>query len=87
MTWLRGQSREKTAAFWSDYLEGYGEPVSVPGSKSKTTEGVYTPSHLQFSLKPETVEKLSDLARRLGVTLNTLFTSIWGLLLHRYNAN
>ncbi|MDW6053711.1 amino acid adenylation domain-containing protein [Bacillus paralicheniformis] len=86
MTWLRGQNREKTAAFWSDYLEGYGESVSVPGSKSKTTEGGYTPRHLQYSLKPETVEKLSDLARRLGVTLNTLFTSIWGLLLHRYNA-
>ncbi|XBO87532.1 condensation domain-containing protein [Bacillus licheniformis] len=67
-------------------MNGYGESVSVPGTKSKTTEGVYTPKHLQFSLKPETIEKLSDLARRLGVTLNTLFTSIWGLLLHRYNA-
>lgn len=86
MTWLHSQNREKTAAFWSDYLNGYGESVSVPGTKSKTTEGVYTPKHLQFSLKPETVEKLSDLARRLGVTLNTLFTSMWGLLLHRYNA-
>ncbi|MCY9264016.1 amino acid adenylation domain-containing protein [Bacillus haynesii] len=86
MTWLRSQNREKTAAFWSDYLNGYAESVSVPGTKSNTTEGVYTPKHLQFSLNPETIEKLSDLARRLGVTLNTLFTSIWGLLLHRYNA-
>lgn len=42
-------------------------------------------SIFQFSLESETVQKLTDIARSTGVTLNTLFTSIWGLLLHRYN--
>ncbi|UOY89132.1 non-ribosomal peptide synthetase [Bacillus glycinifermentans] len=85
ITWLLRQKKDKTAAFWSRYLSGYGKAVSVPRTMRMQAEGFYTPGHLQFSLRPETVQKLSDTAQKLGVTLNALFTAMWGLLLQRYN--
>ncbi|QBG56334.1 non-ribosomal peptide synthetase [Bacillus amyloliquefaciens] len=84
ITWLRNRNKEETSAFWSQYLEDYGETVSVPRMRNKAQNG-YTSEHFQFFLEPETVQKLTDIARGTGVTLNTLFTGIWGLLLHRYN--
>ncbi|MBY8914908.1 amino acid adenylation domain-containing protein [Bacillus sp. YC2] len=85
ITWLRRQNKEETSAFWSRYLSGYGETASVPPAKNTAAENRYTSEHFQFSIEPETVQRLTDLARQSGVTLNTLFMSIWGLLLHRYN--
>ncbi len=83
--WLRSRNKEETSAFWSRRLEDYGEVVSVPQTKNKPAQNGYASEHFQFSLESETVQKLTDIARSTGVTLNTLFTSIWGLLLHRYN--
>lgn len=83
--WLRSRNKEETSAFWSGYLKDYGETVSVPQTKNKPAQNGYTSEHFQFSLEPETVQKLTDIARGIGVTLNTIFTGIWGLLLHRYN--
>ncbi|QPK87040.1 amino acid adenylation domain-containing protein [Bacillus velezensis] len=83
--WLRSRNKEETSAFWSRCLEDYGETVSVPQTKNKTAQNGYASEHFQFSLEPETVQKLTDIARGIGVTLNTIFTGIWGLLLHRYN--
>lgn len=83
--WLRSRNKEETSAFWSRCLEDYGDVVSVPQTKNKPAQNGYASEHFQFFLESETVQKLTDIARSTGVTLNTLFTSIWGLLLHRYN--
>ncbi|MCY8027883.1 amino acid adenylation domain-containing protein [Bacillus sonorensis] len=84
--WLGEQNKEETAAYWSDYLREYGNTASIPGIKSSSADGHYEAAHIRFALEPEIVEKLTAVAKKCGVTLNTLFMTIWGILLHRYNA-
>ncbi|MCB7153133.1 amino acid adenylation domain-containing protein [Bacillus stercoris] len=84
--WLGEQDQEETAAYWSGYLKEYGNTASIPRIKSRPADRDYEAAQVRFSLAPEMVEKLTAAAQKWGVTLNTLFMSIWGVLLHRYNA-
>lgn len=84
--WLGEQDQEETAAYWSGYLKEYGNTASIPRIKSRPADRDYEAAQIRFSLAPEMVEKLTEAAQKWGVTLNTLFMSIWGVLLHRYNA-
>lgn len=84
--WLGEQDQEETAAYWSEYLKEYGNTASIPRIKRRTADGNYKADQVSFSLAPDMVEKLTEAAQNWGVTLNTLFMSIWGVLLHRYNA-
>ncbi|MFP7234280.1 amino acid adenylation domain-containing protein [Bacillus subtilis] len=84
--WLGEQDQEETAAYWSEYLKEYGNTASIPRIKDRPADGDYKAAQVSFSLAPEMVEKLTEAAKNWGVTLNTLFMSMWGVLLHRYNA-
>ncbi|MCY7976060.1 non-ribosomal peptide synthetase [Bacillus inaquosorum] len=84
--WLGEQDQEETAAYWSGYLKEYGNTASIPRINPRPADGDYKADQISFSLAPEMVEKLTEAAQNWGVTLNTLFMSIWGVLLHRYNA-
>ncbi|MGG1245361.1 amino acid adenylation domain-containing protein [Bacillus cabrialesii] len=84
--WLGEQDQEETAAYWSGYLKEYGNTASIPRIKRCPANGDYKAAQISFSLAPEMVKKLTEAAQNWGVTLNTLFMSIWGVLLHRYNA-
>lgn len=67
-------------------MKEYGNTASIPRIKRRTADGNYKADQVSFSLAPDMVEKLTEAAQNWGVTLNTLFMSIWGVLLHRYNA-
>ncbi|MEC2066182.1 non-ribosomal peptide synthetase [Bacillus inaquosorum] len=84
--WLGEQDQEETAAYWSGYLKEYGNTASIPRINPRPSDGDYKADQISFSLAPEMVEKLTEAAQNWGVTLNTLFMSMWGVLLHRYNA-
>lgn len=84
--WLGEQDQEETAAYWSEYLKEYGNTASIPRINPRPVDGDYKADQISFSLAPEMVEKLTEAAQNWGVTLNTLFMSMWGVLLHRYNA-
>ncbi|MCY8981666.1 fengycin non-ribosomal peptide synthetase FenD [Bacillus halotolerans] len=83
--WLGEQDKEETAAYWRDYLQEYGNTASIPKLKSRSANGEYEAANIRFSLEPAIVQKLTAAAQNWGVTLNTLFMSLWGVLLHRYN--
>ncbi|MCY8264769.1 non-ribosomal peptide synthetase [Bacillus inaquosorum] len=84
--WLGEQDQEETAAYWSEYLKEYGNTATIPRINPRPADGDYKADQISFSLAPEMVEKLTEAAQNWGVTLNTLFMSMWGVLLHRYNA-
>ncbi|MCY9107205.1 amino acid adenylation domain-containing protein [Bacillus atrophaeus] len=84
--WLGEQDKEETGVYWDGYLSDYGQTASIPLTNNRRKDGVYVSEQIHFSLDPSSVEKLTALSRSLGVTLNTLFMSIWGVMLHRYNA-
>lgn len=81
---LQAQDQEAHLAFWRDYLAGH-QMAPLPRLTAGPPEaGGPERLHLDFSLPPGLTRDLEDLARRQRVTLATLLTAAWGLLLQRY---
>ncbi|MBT2380628.1 amino acid adenylation domain-containing protein [Streptomyces sp. ISL-111] len=82
LAWLARQDREGAVAAWKDALEGLDEPTllaAMPDDRSTTV----LPSKVGVHLAPETTRRLTERARELGITLNTVVQAAWGLVLSR----
>ena len=81
LEWLAEQDLEGDRTAWNAALAGLSEPTLVaPG----IAEGhAVLPERVTEHLSPELGEAVGALARRTGVTVNTVIQSAWGLLLSR----
>ncbi|MBB4914972.1 non-ribosomal peptide synthetase [Streptosporangium saharense] len=79
LVWVDRQDREAARRAWTEALAGFEEPTLVaPG------QGVpELPRRLRTELPAETTDRLVRLARRHGVTVNTVVQAVWGVLLTR----
>ncbi|MCO8273927.1 amino acid adenylation domain-containing protein [Actinoplanes sp. TRM 88003] len=78
LEWHREQDRGAASDAWRTALAGLPGPTLVAaGAEAGEQADVRQP------LPPEAVERLGALARRLGVTVNTVVQAAWGLLLAR----
>jgi amino acid adenylation domain-containing protein len=85
--WLEEQDRERSKAFWKDYLEGYEKKITIPGSREiDTGKTGYDNQSLSILLGTERTGRLNHLAIKYQVSLNTLIQAVWGILLAKYNA-
>ncbi|MDM8550508.1 amino acid adenylation domain-containing protein [Desulfobacterales bacterium HSG2] len=83
--WLNQQNREASKIYWTRYLSEYEETASLPAYTSTATGTPgYQLKEMSFTLPGETSESLRSLIRQ-GVTLSTVFQTIWSILLSRYN--
>ena len=98
--WIRMQeqdNKEEQKRFWSDYLltdagmdtgtdtgTGVNKQEKFPGKRRKTRDVRHTGQY-RLALPGELNDRLSSFAKQHKVTLSSLFTSAWGLLLQRYN--
>jgi amino acid adenylation domain-containing protein len=83
--WLEKQNQEKAAAFWKDYLAGYETGVFPPGYRPDSSPGPYARQEYDFELDAATTQRLVNLAKVNHITFNTVFQTLWGLLLQRCN--
>ncbi|MFE0515079.1 amino acid adenylation domain-containing protein, partial [Streptomyces sp. NPDC058964] len=81
LAWLTAQDREAARAAWARALAGLDGPTLVAPQIADRAPDL--PGHLSAALSEEDTERLTGLARRQGVTLNTLVQVAWGLLLSR----
>ena len=81
LEWLAEQDLEGDRTAWNAALAGLSEPTLVaPG----IAEGqAVLPERVTEHLDPSLGEAVGALARRTGVTVNTVIQSAWGLLLSR----
>ncbi|MET8974171.1 amino acid adenylation domain-containing protein [Streptomyces sp. NPDC004539] len=79
LQWLSSQSRTAAEQAWREALDGVTEPTRL----APPTPGAGQLAQARIELSEETGTALTAAARRLGVTLNTLVQSAWGLLLGR----
>ena len=87
--WLQRQDMAKAEAYWRDTLKGYegppplgvGRPQDGPSHHSSGGAEVRAK---EISLRRETFEALRLVARRNGLTPNTIIQGAWALLLSRY---
>ncbi|MBF9133811.1 amino acid adenylation domain-containing protein, partial [Plantactinospora sp. S1510] len=78
LDWIAAQDAERAGRAWRDALAGLDEPTLVaPGA----TLAPVVPERRRTRLPTVLGERLRGLARRHGLTLNTVLSAAWGLVL------
>ncbi|NLV81180.1 MAG: amino acid adenylation domain-containing protein, partial [Rhodococcus sp.] len=82
LAWIAEQDRARSLDAWAEALAGIDEPVLLASSMSGT-EYTALSEHLDTALDTDLTGRLTALAGRLGVTMNTIVQSAWSILLAR----
>lgn len=91
IAWLRQQDRAKGNEFWRENLRGFVAPTplivgGIAGNRvtdSAMSMAIYAEE--TFRLSAEVTSALQSLARRQGLTLNSVLQGAWAILLSRYS--
>jgi len=85
IAWLRRQDPQAAERFWRDYLAGFATltPISIARSSVSDQEATYRLTQTHWTTG--STAALRDLARRHGLTLNTIVQGAWALLLGFYS--
>ncbi|MEU9607411.1 amino acid adenylation domain-containing protein [Streptomyces sp. NPDC048057] len=78
LAWLAEQDRDESARVWRRTLGDVRPTLVAPEGLRRSSAW---PAQLGRELSEQQVTALTELAARLGVTVNTLFQVCWGLLL------
>ncbi|WP_432973710.1 amino acid adenylation domain-containing protein [Dactylosporangium sp. CA-233914] len=79
LAWLAGRDADTSLRAWSAALDGLDEPTLVAGPAAARPDGL--PDRVEGALGVEAWTGVSALARREGVTPNTVVQVAWALLL------
>ncbi|GAA2477041.1 amino acid adenylation domain-containing protein [Streptomyces longisporus] len=82
LEWLGRRDRGAAEAAWRDALDGLTEPTRLAAT-ARDGRGSGALAESRAELSAEAQSALTDLARRLGVTANTLVRTAWAILLSR----
>ncbi|GGZ25562.1 amino acid adenylation domain-containing protein [Streptomyces poonensis] len=81
LAWLRQQDKDAATEAWRAALDGVDSAtLLVPDADPSTA---VPPQDLVGEVPEDLTRRLGDVARRLGVTLNTVVQGAWGVLLGR----
>ncbi|MGW2348910.1 non-ribosomal peptide synthase/polyketide synthase [Actinacidiphila glaucinigra] len=81
LRWLAGQDTAASAAAWAAALEGLEEPTHLVPADANRAPAV--PRTHTVEADEELTRALGALARRRGLTVNTLVQAAWGVVLSR----
>jgi len=85
INWLENQDKQQAAEYWQEYSQGYEQITDLPYLHPTRTTATYQAEEYTFSLGKKRTGELASLARQNQVTLSTLFHSLWGVILQKYN--
>ncbi|MBN1294251.1 MAG: amino acid adenylation domain-containing protein, partial [Candidatus Latescibacteria bacterium] len=82
--YLSGLNTDEGLSYWKSALEGY-EPGRETSWMKRTqlTEGQFDLNRETFTLSGERLNRLRSMAAELGITLNTVFQTLWGTVISR----
>ncbi|HEX9939788.1 MAG TPA: amino acid adenylation domain-containing protein, partial [Longimicrobium sp.] len=84
VAWLARQDQGAAEAFWRGALDGVA-PATLPGARRAERGGQPAAfGETWRTMDADEAAAVQALARRSGLTLNTVFAGAWGLLLSRY---
>lgn len=84
--WIENRTRTRSGDYWQEYLEGYREKAALPKNKNKANKDECKNQEMCIRLNDLDTQRLSRLAARAQVTVNSVVQAVWGLLLARYNS-
>ena len=79
LAWLNRQDKERTLSAWAAELRGVDEPTLVAPADPGRAPGM--PENVTVQLPEDLTRSLGELARRHGLTLNTVVQGAWALVL------
>jgi len=86
--WLEKQDREKGLTYWKEYLKDYEQQARLPGASTTTQpseDNNYRFGEYCFLIEEALTTDLNKIAVKNQVTINTVFQTLWGVLLQVYN--
>ncbi|HDX9649186.1 TPA: amino acid adenylation domain-containing protein, partial [Bacillus cereus] len=83
--WLEEQDKEEGKSYWEQYLDGYEEKAQIPKLQITKNNSEYLRREKVIEFSNELTNRITQLANRNSVTFNTVFQSIWGIILAKYN--
>lgn len=83
--WLEEQDKEEGKSYWKQYLDGYEEKVQIPKLNINENNVEYLRREKVIEFSSELTKQITQLANRNSVTFNTVFQTIWGIILAKYN--
>lgn len=86
ISYILSQPEDKAKSFWQIYLKNFSEPSVLAVKKMTPVSEMnkFSMQRKEFVFDAETARSLSQLSKREGMTLNSLFLGIWGLILKSY---
>ncbi|MDQ1352984.1 MAG: hypothetical protein QG657_3290, partial [Acidobacteriota bacterium] len=86
--WLERQDIGAANAYWRNYLDGFDHAAQIQPHETGAVAEVgiveYKRGEYADKIAKETTVRLMELANRLGVTLNTVFQVVWGVVFSRH---
>ncbi len=82
LAWLAAQDHDAAIESWKTYLAGLEGPTRLTPPANQDATAVQ-PKRWLTDLSLDLTERLQALARSRGITLNTIFQGLWGVLLER----
>src|SRR6185437_9628857 len=84
--WLAEQDEQQAQEYWRGVLSGLTEPTALPYDR-QPLEAHHTESAetLCIEFSAEQSERIQSMAKRAGLTLNTIVQGAWAVLLSRYS--
>ncbi|WP_293655788.1 non-ribosomal peptide synthetase, partial [uncultured Paenibacillus sp.] len=83
--WLESRDQTEARKYWRDYLSGYEAIEVLPVQRTALHQEAPRIEEIMFNLGTELTERLVALSRRYQVTMNSLFQTVWGVMLHYYS--
>jgi amino acid adenylation domain-containing protein/non-ribosomal peptide synthase protein (TIGR01720 family) len=87
IAWLDRQDLSQAESFWRENLKGFDSPTPlvIDHTSADTDGSMEAAGENEVQLSQETTSQLQSLARKHGLTLNTILAGAWALLLNRYS--
>lgn len=87
IAWYHSMELENTKDFWKNYLKGFSEATALPlrNNIEKSKQSDFRELKTVFS--NNLYQKLQIKSKEYKITLNTLISGVWALLLHMYSGN
>ncbi|MES9734471.1 condensation domain-containing protein, partial [Bacillus sp. AP50] len=83
--WLDEQDDVVARGYWKKFLEGYSGVKGIPYNWSAQEPTDFMHQEIKFSFNKDITRKISQLAMSKQVTVNSVFQTMWGIMLQKLN--
>ena len=83
IAWLQQQDLASAESYWRKTLKGFTTATPLVPNDARSDKADYIARHIKLST--DATALLQDVARKQGLTLNTLIQGAWALFLSRYS--